>query len=123
VTLRTLRALALALDVRPGALVDGQMPGAGPPLTRTAIERIAKAAVKGTSLVDPRESMLAGWLRTVISPELPSRETAGIASHRPGTREIDRSHLLLKGSLGGRTFRNICERTRELIGVQRIATE
>ena len=52
VTLRTLRALALALDVRPGALVDGETPGAGPPLTRTQMERIANAAAHGTALSD-----------------------------------------------------------------------
>src|SRR6185437_7370469 len=65
VTLPTLRALALALNVRPGTLVDGETPGASAsPLTRTQMERIAEATVRGTALSDPRESALARWLAT-----------------------------------------------------------
>src|SRR6185312_11287307 len=73
VTLRTLRALALALDVRPGALVDGEMPNApGAPFTRTQMERIADAAVQGTRLPDEREADLARWLAMTLSTQLSS---------------------------------------------------
>ena len=71
VSLSTLRALAAALDVRPGALVDGQ-----PPITpidpsavsRQALERIADAVALGRPLHDAREQELAGWLRAVMVP-------------------------------------------------------
>ena len=66
VTLKTVRNLALALATTPGALVDGQSPH-GPPveLSRTAMERIARAAVQGKPCSDAREDLIAGCLRTV----------------------------------------------------------
>ena len=64
VTLRTLRALALALDVRPGVLADGELPHhASVPLTRAAMERIAKVANLGTETGTPRERTIARLLR------------------------------------------------------------
>ena len=57
VTLRTLRALALALDVTPGTLADGVSPHqSSSPLRREAMERIAAAAVTGRPLANPREA-------------------------------------------------------------------
>ena len=71
VTLRTLRALALALDVRPGSLVDGQMPEQdAPALTRAQMERIAEATVTGAALANPRESALSGWLAATLAGHL-----------------------------------------------------
>jgi transcriptional regulator with XRE-family HTH domain len=118
VTLRTLRALALALDVRPGALVDGEMPGSGPPLTRAAMERIAKATANGTSLVNPRESKLAQWLQIVLSSELPSRPTDTGEGHQPSIREREYSYLLLKGSVGRDVFATLCARTRDRLSIR-----
>src|SRR5690242_1774814 len=64
VSLRTLRALALALGIKPGLLADGIGPQ-GPEfaaLTRPQLERIAQAAVEGSSLKDPSENALAKTL-------------------------------------------------------------
>jgi transcriptional regulator with XRE-family HTH domain len=94
VTLPTLRALALALNVRPGTLVDGETPGASAsPLTRTQMERIAEATVRGTALSDPRESALARWLATSLSTQL----TRARRRH-PGPRQSDRAYLLLRSA-------------------------
>ncbi len=55
VTLKTLRALALALDIRPGVLADGVMPAGDPkPMGRECLERVARAAALGTDLRDPQ---------------------------------------------------------------------
>jgi transcriptional regulator with XRE-family HTH domain len=98
VTLRTLRSLALALDVRPGALVDGEMPAAGaPPLTRTQMERIAQATVHGRPLADPRESALARWLAVTLSEQLGSRGDTP-SRRRPGERESGRAYFLLRAA-------------------------
>jgi transcriptional regulator with XRE-family HTH domain len=93
VTLRTLRALALALNVRPGALVDGETPGASAsPLTRAQMERIAEATVRGTSLSDPREATLARWLAASLSSQLrPVRR-------RSSPRQSDRAYFLLRSA-------------------------
>ena len=62
VSLKTLRALAEALGVRPGVLVDGIGPGKNKNtsgLSRQKMERIARAVVLGTPLPNPDESELA----------------------------------------------------------------
>lgn len=96
VTLRTLRALALALDVRPGALVDGETPDEGaPPLTRAQMERIADATVRGATLIDPRESALSQWLAATLAGRLrrsrPSRPSIG-------GRQSDRAYFRLRSA-------------------------
>ena len=68
-TLGTLRALAAALNVRPGVLADGEGPGRGEvELSREAMERVARAAVQNTPLSDPREKSAARRLRAVLAP-------------------------------------------------------
>jgi transcriptional regulator with XRE-family HTH domain len=60
VSLRTLRALALALDIRPGVLADGIGPESPKPLvlTRERLERVAQAVAEGRALADPAENEL-----------------------------------------------------------------
>jgi transcriptional regulator with XRE-family HTH domain len=68
VTLRTLRALALALDVRPGVLADGESPHRDTPsLSRAAMERVAKAANRGTGSRTPHEQLVGRLLRRATS--------------------------------------------------------
>ncbi len=85
VSLRTLRALAEALDVSPGTLVDGRSPQAIPEnLSRAALERIARG-VNGQKLSDPREEAVAQDVRLVISTRLRAlnkKVTAPAASAR-----------------------------------------
>lgn len=62
VSLKTIYHLASALDLNPGALVDGLAPGKTnfeQKLSREAMERIAKAVVLGINLPNPNERMLA----------------------------------------------------------------
>jgi len=70
VTLGTLRALAVALGVRPGVLVDGVPPvvaeGTVPPLSREAVERMANAAAFGHRLTDAGEQAVVEALRMLL---------------------------------------------------------
>lgn len=67
VSLTTLRAVALALDITPGTLVDGIAPptGGSTRLSREAIERVADAVAGGTIPRQPSERRLAALLRAV----------------------------------------------------------
>lgn len=71
VSLKTLRALAVALDVRPGVLVDGIVPQeeAGR-LSREAMERIADAVVRNAPLAEPKEQALADRLKYLVGSRL-----------------------------------------------------
>ena len=61
VSLRTLRALAFALEIPAGLLADGVGPEAEKPLvlTRDRLERVAQAVSEGKALADPQENQLA----------------------------------------------------------------
>ena len=110
VTLRTLRALALALDVRPGVLADGVTPReSGGTLSRAAMERIATAAAAGTTPSDRRELALATWLRTAMA----AGATAGGKPARNGTSAADRAFFLLKTSEGSETVTSLVNRVAE----------
>jgi transcriptional regulator with XRE-family HTH domain len=71
VSLKTLRALAVALDVRPGVLVDGIVPQeeAGR-LSREAMERIADAVARNAPLAEPKEQALADRLKYLVGSRL-----------------------------------------------------
>ena len=60
-SLRTLRALALALEIKPGILADGVAPDLPKPLvlSRERLERIAQAVSQGKLPTDPQEQELA----------------------------------------------------------------
>jgi hypothetical protein len=89
-----------ALDIRPGILVDGVMPGANsPPLTRAALERIARATVNGSELEDSGESTISHWLSLAVTARSTRLRPNTPNKRLPGIRERERAHLLLKGSL------------------------
>ena len=97
ISLRTLRALALALNVRPGLLADGQGPE---PMnrfaTRAALERVTDAAAHHKKLSNPHEQAIADHLRTLLAPAL---RAAGIRVALP-RRQVRRSQaawLVLAG--------------------------
>ena len=71
VSLKTVRALGVALDVRPGVLVDGIVPQeeAGR-LSREAMERIADAVVRNAPLAEPKEQALADQLKYLVGSRL-----------------------------------------------------
>ena len=72
VSLKTVRALALALGVSPGALVDGRLPQERPAkkLSRADLERLARKIAANEPLNDPEEEALAQNVRAVIGPRL-----------------------------------------------------
>ncbi len=73
VSLKTVRALAVALDVRPGMLVEGIPPqdeGETGRLSRKAMERIADAVVRNTPLTQPSELALANQLKNLVGSRL-----------------------------------------------------
>ena len=81
VSLTTLRALALALDVTPGVLVDGVAPPTSGPtaLSREAIEHVADAVAHGTSPRHPAERPLTELLRAVTVDAPAGRRSAEAA--------------------------------------------
>jgi transcriptional regulator with XRE-family HTH domain len=72
VSLTTLRALALALEVPAGALVEGAAPPlALPPvreLSRAVLERVSRAAATERMPAHPAERRLVELLRAVVAP-------------------------------------------------------
>jgi transcriptional regulator with XRE-family HTH domain len=114
VTLRTLRALALALGVRPGALVDGEMPSTTAlPLTRAQMERIAEATVHDKPLADRRESTLARWLGLALASRLADGRKGNRPRRRPGVRESDRAYFLLRAAEEPSTLASLVNRVIE----------
>jgi transcriptional regulator with XRE-family HTH domain len=85
VSLRTLRALALALNVTPGTLADGHPPDPGAPLSRAALERIAGAAATRKPVADPGEQALADHLFALLRPRL-----RALGIRLPGPRRLAR---------------------------------
>lgn len=116
VTLRTLRALALALEVRPGVLADGEMPRASlARSTRAALERIAEAAARGLDLADPGEARLARHLRQAMSAQLGSTNRRTRQS-RPYRRRADRAYLLLRAGVTPEVLASLVERVINQLG-------
>ncbi len=71
VGLKTLRALAMALGVQPGILVEGMGPWANqPPLSREAMERVADAVAYGRRLHRQEEKRLAGLMGVLLRSKL-----------------------------------------------------
>lgn len=89
VSLRTLRTLAIALDVRPGMLADGVVPAQEEQPARSwsrgRLERVAEAVVSGARLGDMHERALVDALRLVVEPRalaLANQRRASSASQR-----------------------------------------
>jgi len=97
VSLKTVRALAVALDVRPGVLVDGVVPREEEEtgeLSREAMERIADAVIRKTPLAEAKEQALADQLKYLVSCRLRTAGTATKGAVRLG-RASDRAWLSL----------------------------
>src|SRR5438105_4386004 len=79
VSLKTIRSLAAALDVKPGILVDGVAPKSweGNEFSRSALERIARAAAGNHRLENPGERLLADRLKLVLHSRLNALKPEG----------------------------------------------
>jgi transcriptional regulator with XRE-family HTH domain len=113
VSLGTLRALALGLELRPGVLADGLPPrapeGGGSLLSRRALERIADAVVEGTSLNNEQERALGDALRKVVRHRL----CAASPRHprvRRGVRAAEDAWLWLRAATPPAAVRNLLQR-------------
>ncbi len=110
VSLGTLRALALALGIRPGILVDGVPPGAteesSARLSREAMERVAEAVARGAKVHEPGERALADALRRIV------RHRAGSVGHRVrrGKRESEAAWLWLEAVYPRAVVRSLLQR-------------
>ena len=108
VSLKTLRALALALGVRPGILADGQAPSVAKParLSRRWLERVADGLALGRMPSDPREKALVGQLRPLVASRLP----------QPGRRigrQAERAWLALSAHYPPEVVESLLQRVRE----------
>ena len=96
VSLGTLRALAVALEITPGTLADGVAPGAPAApvrLSRAALERVAGAVVPGhRRLRNPIEEDLAAILRQLTRAHV--RAAAHRGSPPRGTIRADETAWL-----------------------------
>ena len=110
VSLSTLRALALALDVQPGVLVDGQAPGPvlRTPLSRDAMERIADAVVFHRPLRDPAERVLVNRLGELVKQR--RRILLGRRNALLGKRDNHANWLLLRAACPADVLRSLLER-------------
>lgn len=110
VTLRTLRALALALDVRPGVLVDGVLPrDTADGLGRPTLERLAKATLHDGAVppgTSARETAIVRALRSS------SRVRRFARQGRPGRKGVgaDRAYFLLRAMERAETVASLFDR-------------
>lgn len=114
-TLGTLRALARALEVRPGILVDGIPPRAEEgkaPLSREAMERVAEAAARGGLVRSRRERALAEALRSVVWHRLPAEQRAGKDARR-GYRSAARAWLWLRAAYPPGVVKSLLQRVTD----------
>jgi transcriptional regulator with XRE-family HTH domain len=119
VNLTTLRALAVALDVTPGTLVDGIAPHASSGdvlFTRDALERIVSAAISKKSLADKTENHLAQLLRESVRWQLKTNgRWAG--DIRRGKRTAERAWLGLKAVAPRDVVNNLMTRVTKHLSI------
>ena len=114
VSLRSLRALAMALDIKPGLLADGVGPDSEEPmvLSRGRMERIAQAVVHNEVLRDPREKDLAEKLTRLLRPVLSARGIQNRGRSRKGLA-AQRSWLSLTGIHSAEEIESLIKRITE----------
>lgn len=116
VSLGTLRALAAALNVRPGVLVDGVAPSSAEPgaarWSRQALERIAEAVVRGTSVREAREQALVEALRWVLRHRLSARRQLGGRARR-GKRAAEAAWLRLEAAYPREVIQSALQRIED----------
>ena len=106
ITLTTLLKLADALGVAPGELLTPLTPRTEKPntLTRSRVEKIAKAAVHTDIKLRPAEQTIANDLRIVVP--IPGKKT-------PGKKQAYRAWLALKQTLTDTELKICIDRVRD----------
>ena len=117
VSLTTLRALAAALDVRPGMLVDGVAPGVPPegpkPLSRERLERIASAVASGGSLSCLDDRAIAASLERVVGHRTRAWRGRAGAPRRLATRASRLAWLWLEAVYSPQVARSLVQRVTD----------
>jgi len=115
VSLRTLRALALALGIPAGVLADGVGPDLGmreEPLSRERLERIAEAVAAGQTPADPMDRALAEKAETVSGSLLRAHGNRR-GRQRMAVRKAERAWLSLNGSAASPEIQSLLGRIAE----------
>ena len=118
VSLRTLRALAHALDVRPGLLVDGVPPGiemGAQRLDRSMMDRIAAAALTGERLTDPLQDAAAMQLSALTRSrvEADSKGKKFLRAKLQSPRALARTWLGLAANIHPDDLRSLLQRIED----------
>ncbi len=116
VSLTTIRALAAALGVRPGVLVDGLPPGSPVGgqrlLSRKTIERIADAVAGRRLAAEPSEQVVVDALRALLKNRMcAARRQYG--QPRIGARRVLAAWIRLKSFYGSSAIETLAERALE----------
>jgi transcriptional regulator with XRE-family HTH domain len=115
VSLRTLRALAVALDIRPGLLADGIPPPAGKEparLGRSALERIAAAAAGRPAALRRGEQEVAQLLKPLVRQRIRALRSHG-AMGRGGVRTAHLSWVALRARYPDAVIDSLIQRVTE----------
>lgn len=110
-TLRTIRRLALALDIRPGWLVDGITPGSEDrkALDRYRMDQIVSVVMDRGQLKNPYEQRVARLLKAQVSHRFSSRRPLP----RKGARETRRTWALLRNLVSPEELNTLLGRVEE----------
>ena len=112
VSLSTLRALAVGLEVRPGVLADGIPPqGTARPVvwSRSTLERLADAVASRQRLRAPEERRIVEWARVLVSSRAHvAQPSARRTRHSP--RAADLAWVRLQAACPPEALRSLLER-------------
>lgn len=113
VSLGTLRALAVSLNVRPGVLADGLPPRASSKvprrLSRESLERIADAVVYRTSVRDRDERVLAKLAGQIVKHRTAASRRRWARPHR-GKRRAEMAWVRLESVYPPAVVRSLMQR-------------
>jgi len=113
VSLRTLRALAFGLGIRPGILADGIGPGEmSKPLSRESLERVAESMAGGPTPKNQMERELAEELAPLVRSRLSASSGRRQSPARSG-KKADAAWLRLSASHSRPEIRSLAERAAE----------
>lgn len=120
-SVRTVRMVAAALDIRPGLLVDGVGPAgtsAAAPLSREAMERVADAVVSGRPAHTVRERALAASLRDLVRNRALALRGRCRAPRR-GRRTAEAAWVRLESALPPAVLESLLQRVLDRQGALR----
>ena len=114
VSLKTIRALACALETTPGTLVDGTPPGDGKRkiITREGMERVARAVVRGTSSRDAEERSIIQRVAIITRSRRHASKMEKI-SNGTSQRRTDRAWLILRATYPVTVIESLVQRVLE----------